>query len=201
MELQITPLVFPPHRRGWTAPSPDKRHRSASVFPPHRRGWTRRAGCDALRISGAVSPAQAGMDLAKPRMELTVIGGFPRTGGDGPSVTEIWLQLAWWVSPAQAGMDPTGRTCPGADREARRFPRTGGDGPDAWYRSISGYGQFPPHRRGWTPYQARRHWTQRPSRFPRTGGDGPIEGLCYQRIDGKVFPPHRRGWTPWRRVR
>ena len=111
-------------------------------FPPHSRGWTpshRGAG----ELQG-VSPALAGMDpelsswpLRDPR--------FPRTRGDGPSSIQArhsrssfpphsrgWTVVTVarfgrvTVSPALAGIDPTGCWRP---PWAACFPRTRGDGP------------------------------------------------------------------------
>ena len=111
------------------------------------------------------------------------------------------------VSPARAGMDRTqkdGKTgCAG-------FPRTRGDGPLGSGHGT-GFGQFPPHARGWTRTArlsatklsvspARAGMDRRAAivasrgiRFPRTRGDGPSP----RNRNGTPtpFPSHARGWT------
>ena len=58
--------------------------RALNPFPPHRRGWT----------------AAYHGQLAK-----LWLSGFPRTGGDGPGYAKKGRSA--YVSPAQAGMDPS----------------------------------------------------------------------------------------------
>ncbi len=91
---------------------------------------------------------------------------FPRTRGDGPDTerladikykfpphprgwtpTSVPRRRPQAVSPAPAGMDPSGRW--EVHRQAS-FPRTRGDGPPLplWEAECT---QFPPHPRGWTP--------------------------------------------------
>ena len=199
---------------------------NSSAFPPHARGWT--ALTNMLREGLTVSPARAGMDRSG-AAAIRRAFGFPRTRGDGPVKLDqvrredgfpphargwtcrmVWCANSQMVSPARAGMDPSGyaRSC-----RIRGFPRTRGDGP-LGLRQLKHLLTFPPHARGWTgvtdghilTYQvspARAGMDPRyiPSensgnRFPRTRGDGPWLVMCAY-YDG-AFPPHARGWTPMR---
>ena len=113
-----------------------------AVLPPHTRGWT--ASSVPPTAVAIASPAHAGMDPAKTLAEQ-FIEGFPRTRGDGPSVSagnaglrSLPPHTRGWTpgrsagprqpcaSPAHAGMDPAG--C-GRSRVPSGFPRTRGDGP------------------------------------------------------------------------
>ena len=211
-----------PRTRG-DGPSRLRRVLSVSRFPPHSRGWTQEeAGI--LHETG-VSPALAGMDRPRRRGHVRR-GGFPRTRGDGPfSEVDIlyamrfpphsrgWtrcgarLRTAQHVSPALAGMDPSGFM---AARTIMCFPRTRGDGPVSASSSSAG-GTFPPHSRGWThpavidlslrgvsPALAGMDPTVHVDElevlgFPRTRGDGPPSS--HPAAPSFRFPPHSRGWT------
>ena len=115
---------------------------------------------------GKVSPARAGMD-PQSADHLTITLGFPRTRGDGPTVSgpldhhagfpphaRGWTliirpgNVAVPVSPARAGMD---LLCLEQLAEPSRFPRTRGDGPLLQIRYTSRQ-EFPPHARGWTVF-------------------------------------------------
>ncbi len=219
-----------PARRGWLpraggdGPAWADRHAAEAVAPPRRRGWTPAGGGGPRRSRG--SPAQAGMDPPTTSPSLRAMR-LPRAGGDGPALPtadrHVWRappRRRGWTraesakrdaatgSPAQAGMDPCGATCPG---EPCRLPRAGGDGPRDPRRAHH-HVPAPPRRRGWTllaplrgqpedgsPAQAgmdraRASSSAAARRLPRAGGDGPIDP------DGSVYvdsaPPRRRGWTP-----
>ena len=175
----------------------------ACSFPPHTRGWTPEVRW--IAFHRLVSPAHAGMDLIKMRVNSTM-NGFPRTRGDGPSPHDV-VHLIREVSPAHAGMDRavlstiTARSC---------FPRTRGDGPGP---AMTGHASasFPPHTRGWTCVWSSLRWlcSVSPAHagmdrtpdscsidipgFPRTRGDGPSMKTGNFQIP--EFPPHTRGWT------
>ena len=192
-------------------------------FPPHSRGWTlppNRPDQD-LRVS----PALAGMDPTA-RHIGGWIDGFPRTRGDGPDPANTGDEVRMFpphsrgwtrdllrgadrvrVSPALAGMDPSGLWwC----STRASFPRTRGDGPHVCPLPARKQ-EFPPHSRGWTrrrptaelqravsPALAGMDPGSAPPRllsvsFPRTRGDGP--SAPYARLDLSEFPPHSRGWT------
>ena len=173
------------------------------VFPPHTRGWTRRTRPQ--RVVPHVSPAHAGMDPLRPP-GAGCCDRFPRTRGDGPSASTLccssfgfpphtrgWTEVAVQagpeavVSPAHAGMDPSGSN---GHWTTGCFPRTRGDGPGTQSRSFLSL-SFPPHTRGWTLGRSSRMTERtvspahagmdprppagsgRTSCFPRTRGDGP----------------------------
>ena len=179
-------VLFPPHARGWT-PVRECIAPGNPTFPPHARGWT-----PAGRAVGGSLMASS----------------FPRTRGDGP-ITSFegcrarfpphargWTRASHAsrcgharVSPARAGMDPTGVVAQITDTS---FPRTRGDGPASLLQSAwNERRRFPPHARGWTPGSElaleqlfpphARGWTRNPRRH-----------LPRQRAP---FPPHARGWT------
>ena len=194
-----------------------------AMFPPHARGWT--VLFLFRRIRRVVSPARAGMDRTDSRSEGSPVC-FPRTRGDGPMQdssalagyrfpphargwTRCYQRGERWVpvSPARAGMDPSGRS----DRTGTTgFPRTRGDGPNPITAALASLA-FPPHARGWTLHRvpapgnagvspARAgmdpgsvSWRAIPLRFPRTRGDGPAWVDMYWGAES--FPPHARGWT------
>ena len=113
-----------------------------SGVPPHPRGWSRSGRSGHSRQVG--SPAPAGM-VPRHGDRFRTADGFPRTRGDGPTVTSSIVRLrlvpphprGWsprtlpsttrlFGSPAPAGMIPIDRRqC--AVRLG--FPRTRGDGP------------------------------------------------------------------------
>ena len=149
------------------------------MFPPHARGWTRHERYFSASVS--VSPACAGMDLAKD-IGFRLDGGFPRMRGDGPDLM---------MMPARVAMFP-----PHARGWTFSPPRE--------------IGAFPPHARGWTlrtvralqagvsPACAGMDPTAGRSlasmfRFPRMRGDGPVAAQIATAIE--EFPPHARGWT------
>ena len=213
---------LPPHGRGWTSrkvraalrhfasparggdgPSITPYRACAIRLPPHGRGWTPYS--PSRRPKPRASPARAGMDRRYGRGAARS-PGFPRTGGDGPSVNanihgKQWLPpygRGWTgrlvccsrnsrASPARAGMD---LVHPDTKAPACSFPRTGGGwtgNRKPWY--VSGLAS--PARAGMDRYTARL--TSGPSGFPRTGGDGP-PGETYGHITLQL-PPHGRGWT------
>ncbi len=111
------------------------------------------------------------------------------------------------VSPASAGMDPSGLLCL---RIVSSIPRVRGDGPGkAYYRGA--FHLYPPRPRGWTlesqlkkksrnvsPASAGMDpFAQRDVRvsdcIPRVRGDGPT--LCLGDLDCFEYPPRPRGWT------
>ncbi len=92
------------------------------MSPPRTRGWTLDDMNNLLLLE--VSPAHAGMDLFS-CFQFFALVSLPRARGDGPyAVSEMtpigvspprtrgWTYplnlayLAWFVSPAHAGMDP-----------------------------------------------------------------------------------------------
>ena len=118
--LRLLPRKRFPRRRG-DGPCNKVVGARGSRFPPQARGWTR--GLAKLGVRGCVSPAGAGMDLAR-RPARMARAGFPRRRGDGPwrmpptpSSTAFPPQARGWtawhrrlpppdaVSPAGAGMD------------------------------------------------------------------------------------------------
>ena len=172
-----------PHTRGWTRLG-DVITGLGQGFPPHTRGWT---------------SAGHGLNLQH--------SGFPRTRGDGPTVSAGCPRRAK-VSPHTRGWTPgpTPRPCgrrgfpahAGMDRICSRrrgtppgFPRTRGDGPDR-FMVVVVYAKVSPHTRGWTAAERRIAFIH--DGFPRTRGDGP-RGLECPMTRGAVSP-HTRGWTP-----
>ena len=194
-----------------------------AAFPPQARGWT--APIQQFPNLPPVSPAGAGMD-PRSRSAPRRCGCFPRRRGDGPSAScaggrtvsfppqargwtpdERHRQHGATVSPAGAGMDPSGSS---ATFSGSGFPRRRGDGP----RGVPAPrrpARFPPQARGWTPAAAgravadavspagagmdRRRSRRRRGRggFPRRRGDGPhVMGRAADLI---WFPPQARGWT------
>ncbi len=137
-------------------------------FSPHARGWTelRQARGDYR----PVFPARAGMDRSAAR-RCTRPSGFPRTRGDGPSLTMDERKVllfspharGWTVGqaapvylhrvfPARAGMD---RVVVRQRDKRGGFPRTRGDGPARRLSTRVG-ARFSPHARGWTGHQRAR---------------------------------------------
>ena len=160
-----------------------------------------------------------------------ILGRFPRTRGDGPrwailSImllafpphTRGWTANRWpadvatYVSPAHAGMDP--RLC-AAGPLRPRFPRTRGDGP-CMHPMMGKMGLFPPHTRGWTVETEKMNHKKRvspahagmdPERcrpgirrrcFPRTRGDGPRHQAA-RTVMLQVSPAHAGMDRTWRR--
>ena len=168
-----------------------------SMFPPHARGWTRHERYFSASVS--VSPACAGMDLAKD-IGFRLDGGFPRMRGDGPDLM---------MMPARVAMFPP-HARPRRLRRSVRFPRMRGDGP-CGLSCARCRPAFPPHARGWTlprdvhwpacsvspacaGMDRSRHRSPQPSKsFPRMRGDGPMGAV--NELLTPMFPPHARGWT------
>ncbi len=132
------------------------------AVPPHPRGWS--PFCSAPSVSGAGSPAPAGMVPLKSKADRST-RRFPRTRGDGPPAQRSrsagrrvpphprgWSQEAHHFrpspcgSPAPAGMVPQG--WPMSARSSR-FPRTRGDGPTETV-AMERNAVVPPHPRGWS---------------------------------------------------
>ena len=151
---------------------------------------------------------------------------FPRRRGDGPSpahhgaagrafppqargwtMDSVAVVRATPVSPAGAGMDPTGG---GGRLRGNCFPRRRGDGPRSAPTASCSL-RFPPQARGWTVGRgggrgeggvspAGAGMDLRPGRrplgpggFPRRRGDGPDTSRATDRP--RRFPPQARGWT------
>ncbi len=151
---------------------------------------------------------------------------FPRASGDGPletvtgkTITVFPPRERGWspgpqgpkgdtgVSPARAGMVPTGWT---ASRRPSRFPRASGDGPPIAKKTPRPM-TFPPRERGWSlagPAGRSVHNvsparagmvpggegnSEQGHRFPRASGDGPRQSR--RRHMEAMFPPRERGWS------
>ena len=175
----------------------------AQEVSPHTRGWTRPGRQH--RGSRRGFPAHAGMDPVAMRL-VAVTTGFPRTRGDGPSMssacrwtsrvsphTRGWTRRAsrsrssTMGFPAHAGMDP--RALRARSRIAAVSPHTRGWTLDHDRGELPG-GGFPAHA-GMDPRPATRPPCSR--RFPRTRGDGPCPPRGHAEL-GEVSP-HTRGWT------
>ncbi len=190
-------------RAGGDGPKLAPPFREARVAPPRRRGWTPHHVAPLLELHG--SPAQAGMDPRRPR-SITLPGGLPRAGGDGPSPRMRVLmppaappRRRGWTpaphgypcraigSPAQAGMDPAPRSqSPGGPR----LPRAGGDGPPAW-RVAHVLAWAPPRRRGWT-----RGQPQRPRGATGSPAQAGMDPCPVTGLDGAVGLPRAGGDGP-----
>ena len=157
---RLPPRGFP--RACGDGPAARARGPAGSSFPPRLRGWTRSLPVDLPH--GLVSPALAGMDPGSRSARRRGLR-FPRACGDGPAAPIPRLEasafpprLRGWtrnrryrgkrlcVSPALAGMDPTGTM---VRKVSKRFPRACGDGPRQGAFATAAEA-FPPRLRGWT---------------------------------------------------
>ncbi len=211
-----------PRTRG-DGPAPNRSRLLRCLAPPHPRGWTRRSRDRRAVRPG--SPAPAGMDPTMPPRRGRP-ARLPRTRGDGPSSSFCpsartrapphprgWTPWSaaggdvWEGSPAPAGMDLIASV---QWTPRLRLPRTRGDGPPGVCGCCGG-ARAPPHPRGWTrpadpgarpaagsPAPAGMDPTPPPIphhqlRLPRTRGDGPNNNNIGTFVGSA--PPHPRGWT------
>ena len=218
-ERQIKRL---PRARG-DGPTPPPLCADRRSSPPRPRGWTPHQYRMSIRLY--VSPAPAGMDPLSAGRGVP-LWCLPRARGDGPHSRHTtpdfpqspprprgWTRCGdpgrqrRLVSPAPAGMDPTGGR---VGSTAYSLPRARGDGP-APQQLRDDPAASPPRPRGWTqattvtpppnlvspapagmdPLVDPARWLA--ARLPRARGDGPNRRSGWRRRE--TSPPRPRGWT------
>ena len=108
MDLSLRSSALGSHgfpRTSGDGPVPIEPVNSCYRFPPHERGWTRLTSNK--RPGFGVSPARAGMDLFH-ATESDACMSFPRERGWTSGRVVVWA--GYLVSPARAGMDPAAPT-------------------------------------------------------------------------------------------